>query len=171
MYDTVVGRVKGFSIKLIGDDRDAVVGFVANDAAVAVFEGDLAALTVESVAVAITSWLADGCDLMVILQPAVLDVVWDVAPDQIISPSAPSGAFGPVHSGVQTFDGCHPDFVFGEGRIDGDDVGFWVADWRGVWSEVAGEKGGSGESAERGEERASIRGVEGVHKSNWDSIR
>ena len=78
---------------------------VADDAAVAVLAGDLPALEVEGVAVAVAGGIAEEADVAVFLEPAQLHVVGDVAPEEIAADAVPGRALGPQHSGVEPLDG------------------------------------------------------------------
>jgi hypothetical protein len=58
MDHAIVGGVEDLAVELVGQHGEGAVGLVADHAAVAVFEGDLAALAVKGVAVA--EGIADG---------------------------------------------------------------------------------------------------------------
>lgn len=128
MNDHIVGSVEGFAIKLLGEDGDGAIAFVADHAPGAVFAGNLSAFAIEGIAVAVVGWISGDADMAVFGQPAELDVIGDIAPDEIAADAAPGGSFGPEGAGVEAFDGRATDFVFGEGRIDDNHVGFGVAD-------------------------------------------
>src|SRR5207249_10486574 len=63
---------------------------------------DLPALPVEGVAVAVVGWVAKDAYVIVFCEPAVLKVVWDVAPYEIAADSIPRRTLGPHHPGMQT---------------------------------------------------------------------
>ena len=83
MHDGVVGRVERLALPVIGQHGDGAVVLVADHAAGAVFAGDLAALPVERVAVAVAGRVAKRADVPVFLEPAQLHIVRDVTPDQV----------------------------------------------------------------------------------------
>ena len=95
--DGVVGRVELLAVDFFREHGDAAVGFVACDAAREVFARDLSALIVEGIAVGIIRRLTEDADVAVLLEPAQLAVVGDVAPEQVAPDSVPSRAFGPQH--------------------------------------------------------------------------
>src|SRR5262249_15789593 len=115
-------------LPLIGQDGDGAVVLVADDAAVAVLEGNLAALEVEGIAIAVAGRLAHDADVAVVVEPAELHVVGDVAPDEVLADAAPGRPFRPEHAGVQTLDGRVADLVLAEGRVEADEVRVGVAD-------------------------------------------
>ena len=104
--DGVVGRVELLAVDFFREHGDAAVGFVACDAAREVFARDLSALIVEGIAVGMIRWLAEYAHVAVLLEPAQLAVIGDVAPEQVAPDSVPSRAFGPQHVGavVETLD-------------------------------------------------------------------
>src|SRR5712692_7853638 len=84
--------------------------------------GELPTLEVERVAVAVVRRIPEHADATVVLRPAHLAIVGDVAPYQIAPLRAPRRALGPQETGVQTLDrrvGLR-DGV--ELRVDCDDV-------------------------------------------------
>src|SRR5262249_57744294 len=103
---------------------------VADDPAVRVLAGDLAALEVERVAVAVAGGIAEDGDLAVLVRAPELDVVRDVAPDEVAPDAAPGRPLGPRHAGVEALDGRVADLVLGEPGIEGHYVGVGVADRR-----------------------------------------
>src|SRR6266446_4111617 len=50
-------------------------------------------------------------------QPAMLNVVWNIAPNQITAHAVPGGTFGPQHPCVKTLDGGIAKLVPGKARI------------------------------------------------------
>jgi hypothetical protein len=61
-----------------------------------VLTGDLPALVVERVAVAVAGWIAEAArDVIVLLEPAQILVVGNVAPQQVAADAAPRRPFGP----------------------------------------------------------------------------
>ena len=134
----VVGGVERLALELVGQHGDAAVVLVADHAAVAVLAGDLPALVVERVAVAVAGRVAEDADVAVLLQPAQLDVVGDVAPEQVRPTpfqAGPSAQSMPVCS---RWIGVLPSLYLREALVERDDVRLGVA--RGLRrAEVAGE--------------------------------
>src|SRR5208282_5270364 len=116
--DGVVRCVERLAIEAIGQDGRLAVVLVADDAAVAVLAGDLAALTVERVAVGVAGGVADDADVAVVLDPAELDVIGDVGPDEVLTNAVPGGALGPEHARVQASDGGIADLDLGEALVE-----------------------------------------------------
>ena len=131
MDHDVVGRVQALALELVRDYRDRAVIFIAHHAPAAVFAGKLAAFEIEGVAVAVAGWIAEGGDAAVFLDPAHLDVVGDVAPDEVAADAIPRRALGPKRAGVEALDGGVADHVFAEAIIERDDVGVGILD--GCW--------------------------------------
>ena len=70
MRDRVVGRVEPLAVPGVGEHRDRAVELVADDAPGEVLAGDLPALEVEGVAVAVVRRHAEDGDVAVVLDPA-----------------------------------------------------------------------------------------------------
>src|SRR6185503_18147239 len=100
--------------------------FVTNHTAVAMFAGELAPFPVEGVAVAVAGRLAKHADMPVVLDPAELTVVGDIAPDEVAAHAVPGDAFCPEQPGVQPLDGCVADLVFLEALVQHHDVGIRI---------------------------------------------
>ena len=99
---------------------------VADDAAAAVFAGKLPAFEVEGVAIAVAGGVAECGDPAVLLDPAHLDVVRDVAPNQIPAYAVPRGSFGPQGSGIEALDSRVADDVPPEAVVERNDIGIGV---------------------------------------------
>lgn len=63
-------------------------------------KGDLAALVLGGVINALSNGFPQSCGFFVVLQSAMLHVVRDVAPNEILPPTAPRQAFRPINAGV-----------------------------------------------------------------------
>src|ERR1017187_7551756 len=63
--------------------------------------GELAALVVEGIAVAVTRGLAHDADVAVVLQPAQLAVIGNVAPDEVTPDAVPRRTLGPQVAGIE----------------------------------------------------------------------
>src|ERR1700720_148472 len=77
---------------------------VAHHAAGEMLAGELPALEVERIAVAVVRRIAEHADAAVVLRPAHLAIGRDVAPHQIAPLRAPGRALRPQHTGVQALD-------------------------------------------------------------------
>src|SRR5207247_5082161 len=95
MHDDVVGGVQPLALILVGDYGDGPGRLVPDDATAAVLARELPALVVERVAVAVPGRVTEDRDVAVLFNPAHLDVVGDVAPDQVPADSVPGRTFGP----------------------------------------------------------------------------
>src|SRR5882724_1110621 len=82
----------------------------------------LPAMEVEHVAVAVVGIPAKHRHVAVVLDPAHLPAVGDVAPQQVASLRVPCRALGPQRPCPQTLDGCVRLREAIEGRIDREDV-------------------------------------------------
>jgi hypothetical protein len=58
----------------------------------------------------------------IIVQPATLQIIWDVTPYQVTADAVPGRTLGPEASGIETLDRCVADFVFSKSRTHYDDV-------------------------------------------------
>src|SRR5580700_10578489 len=114
MHHDIVRRVQPLAFELVGDDGDGAIVFVAHHAASAVFAGKLAAFVIERVAVAVAGGITEGGDAAVFFKPSHLDVVGDVAPDEISPDAVPRRTLGPKRSRMELFDGGVADDVFAE---------------------------------------------------------
>src|SRR5262245_20014676 len=101
MHDDIVRRIQPLPLEFFGDYRDRSVRLVPDNAPSAVFTGKLTAFVVERIAVAIARWLPERRHARVVLDPPELDVVWNIAPDEIFSDAIPRRPFGPERARVQ----------------------------------------------------------------------
>ena len=122
-----LGALSGLPSNLSASTVTRAVVLVADHAAVAVLAGELAALVVEGVAVAVVGGLRNSADVAVLLEPAHLAVVGDVAPDQVLADAVPGRPFGPERAGVEALDRRVADLVFGEALVEHDDVRVGIA--------------------------------------------
>src|SRR5438094_5479805 len=106
-----------------------------------VLAGELAPLEVEGVAVGVVRRAAENRDPAVVLRPAELPVVGNVAPHQIPPLTAPGRSLRPERPRPQTQDRgvSLPEAV--ERGIDGDDVRIDVRGRRGAAAEIARGRG------------------------------
>ena len=81
MHHGIVGGVEGFAAVAVGEHGDLTVVLVAHYAAVAVFARNLASGPVEGVAVAVAAGMTECAHVSVLLQPAQLNIVRDIAPE------------------------------------------------------------------------------------------
>src|SRR4051812_884213 len=88
--------------------------------------GDLATFAVDGVAVAVIRRIAKHADVPVILQPAHLAVVRDVAPDQVAARAEVGGTLRPPEAGGDALDGRIADLVL-EALIQGLDPRIGIA--------------------------------------------
>ena len=66
---------------------------------------ELPALKIERVAIAVVRRHAEYADLTVLLEPAQLAVIGDIAPDKIAPDAVPCGTLGPERTRVEPLDG------------------------------------------------------------------
>src|SRR5262249_9109952 len=88
----------------------------------------LTALEVEGVTVAVVRRSPEHGDAAIVVEPAELPVVRDVAPHEVPALRAPGGALCPERAGPQSQDGRVALAQTVERRVDGDDVGIDVGD-------------------------------------------
>ena len=127
-----LGAFERLAAEAVGQDGGLAVVLVADDAAVAVLAGDLAALGVERIAVGVAGRAAHHADMAVVLEPAELDVVGDIGPDEVFADAVPGRPLGPEHAGVQPPDRGVADLDLGEPLVENDHVGVGVANRLGV---------------------------------------
>src|SRR5262249_38167113 len=125
---------------------------------------------VEGVAVAVAGGAAHHADVAVVVEPAELDVVGDVAPDEIVADAVPGRPFSPEHAGVQPLDRRIADLVLLKAFVERDEVRIGIADGRLAGPGAVGGgcqrgsgrgRGGGGEEAapgEHGESSFELRG-------------
>ncbi|CAM5182420.1 hypothetical protein BTHI11S_01959 [Bosea thiooxidans] len=143
MHDGEGGEMPGFSVFY----RDEAGGIfhtystyarVAHDAAVQVLAGELSALEVEAVSVAVAGRHAEDADIPVILDPAHLAVAGNIAPDEIAALRVPGRPFQPETAGPEPLDRRIGLGEVVEGRVHGDDVRIpEIGGWRAAAAEVA----------------------------------
>src|SRR5579872_2828502 len=114
MNYNIVRRVKRLALPLIGNHRRGPVWLKTHNAPQRVLAGNLAALKVECIAVAVFRRRAENAHVAVFLDPAHLTIIRDVAKHQETSGTAPSRALGPASPCPQPLDGSIADDVFRE---------------------------------------------------------
>jgi hypothetical protein len=143
--DSIVRRIEALAVEGVGDHRDRAVVLIADDASRQMLAGDLPALEIKSVAVAVVGRGAENADLSVVVEPAQLAIVRDVAPHDITTLAAPGRALCPQRTRPQALDRRVALHIFREQRIDDDDVGVEPIDvGRRVGSELARRAGDDG---------------------------
>src|SRR6516225_1906687 len=85
--------------------------------------GDLPALEIEGVAVAVIRRHAEYADGAIVVDPTQLAIVWDIAPDEIAALSIPCRPLCPQRTLPQPHDRCIWLHVLPKHWIDDDDVG------------------------------------------------
>ncbi len=70
-------------------------------------------------------------------QPSMLNIVWNIAPNQITAHAVPGGTFGPQHPCVKTLDGGITELVFGKARIQNNYVAIRITHRRRALTIVA----------------------------------
>ena len=90
--------------------------------------GHLPPLKIEGIAVAVARWCAKGGDVAILVQPAQLHVVGDVAPEQVTANAVPRRPFRPERAAVEAFDDGIANLVAVKALIQGDDVGVGIPD-------------------------------------------
>ena len=107
----------------VGDHGRRAVVLVAHHAAREMLAGELPALEIERIAVAVVRGCAEHADAAVVLRPSHLPIVRNVAPHQIAPLRAPRRPFGPQQPGIQPLDRRIRLREAVEARVDRDDVG------------------------------------------------
>src|SRR5215471_18881679 len=144
----VIGRIEALAVEQVGDHRRRAVVLVADDAPRQMLAGNLPALEIEGVAVAVVGRHAKDADLTGVFEPAQLAIVRDVAPHEITALGTPGRALGPQRAGPQSLDRPVSLYVIPEEGIDDNYVGVPGVDVRRrVNAKVAGR---AGDDARRG---------------------
>src|SRR5262249_27752320 len=99
------------------------VVLVADHAPRQMLAGNLPALEIEGVAVAVVGRHAKDADLTSVFEPAQLAIVRDVAPHQIAALGTPGRALRPQRTGPQSLDRPVSLYVIPEEGMDDNDVG------------------------------------------------
>src|SRR5882724_4572632 len=100
----VVGRVEPLAVEHPRDEAHRAVELVAHHASGDVLAGELAALEVERIPVAVVRRRAEHADVAVVLDPPELPVVRDIAPHQVPALRVPRRPFRPERAGPQPLD-------------------------------------------------------------------
>ena len=101
MRHNIVRRIETLAVELRRNDRHGAVQLVAHDTARDVLAGKLAPLEIERIAVAVVRRCAEDGDAAVVLDPAQLTIVRNVAPHKIFAFGTPRRALGPQSTGPQ----------------------------------------------------------------------
>src|SRR5262249_35603630 len=138
----VIGRIEALAVEQVGDHRRRAVVLVADHAPRQMLAGNLPALEIEGVAVAVVGRQAKDADLTGFFEPAQLAGARDVAPHQIAALGTPGRALGPQRAGPQSLDRPVSLYVIPEEGIDDNYVGVPGVDVRRrVNAKVAGRAG------------------------------
>src|SRR5215471_13842660 len=136
--DDVVGRVEPLAIVGIGEHGCSAIVLVAYDPAGKMLAGELPALKVERITIAVVGRRPEDADATIVLHPSHLPIVRNVAPHQIAALRAPRRAFGPRQASIEAM---NRRVGLGEGierRINCDDVGIpEIGGWGAARTEVA----------------------------------
>src|ERR1051325_3882654 len=118
----VIGCIEGFAVELVRQHRDRAAVFITHDAPVAVLARNLPALEVVGVAVRVAGWMPEDARVPVVLDPAHLDVVGNVAPRDVAAHAVPDDALAPEHTGIMidALDWRVAEFEFVKARIERD---------------------------------------------------
>ena len=143
MDHAVIGGVEAAAFLVgIGEHGDTAVVLVADDLAREMAKGDLPALEVEGVAVAVPRGRAEAAaDVAVLLEPAQLLVVGDVRPDEVAADAVPGRAFGPERAVVEPLDRGVTELC-PKPSVEHHDIRLGVADGGRTRREIAGHGGG-----------------------------
>ena len=114
MDHDVVGGVEGLALPAVRQDGHRSIVFIADHAAGVVLTGQQAALPIERVAVGVVGGLVEYADVAVLLQPAQVPIVGNIAEHQVAPAAVPCGPLGPKQAGVQPLDGRALDPVLVE---------------------------------------------------------
>src|SRR5215510_9456089 len=92
------------------------------------FTGNLAALPVEGVSIAVVRRVAEGAHMTILVEPPMLNVVGNVAPDKIAPNTAPGWTFSPKHSCMQTSNRGVADLVSRKALIQNHNIRIRITD-------------------------------------------
>src|SRR5690606_18091419 len=105
VHDGVVGCVELLAVIFVRQHRYLAVVLVTNDLTCTVLAGDLPAFEIERIAVAVARGIAEtAAHMAILLEPAQVLVVGNIAPDTIASDAAPRWPLGPQRAGVEPHD-------------------------------------------------------------------
>src|SRR5262249_13996015 len=127
VHHDVVRSVEWFVLPALCQHGEAAVMLMAHDSARGVFAGNEPPFPVKGVAVAVVRWRTEHAYMSIFLQPASLEIVGNVTPDQIPPHGAPGRTFRPSHSVVKPLDGRVAYLVFAEALIEDHDVPIRIA--------------------------------------------
>jgi hypothetical protein len=128
VHHDIVWGIEAFALPLIRDYGNGTVVLIPHDTAGKVLARKLTPLVIEGIAVGIVRRIPHRADMGVVIQPAHLHVVGDIAKDQILARSVPGWPFGPKCARVKAPNRCIPDGVLLEALIERDDVRIGVTD-------------------------------------------
>src|SRR5687768_11373688 len=92
--------------------------------------------------------------MAVIMDPAHLDIVRNVAPDEILADGIPGRAFGPEHSRMQPLNRRVAELALREPGIEDDDVRIGIPNRLGIPTIVSSKRDAGGARGECAEKRA-----------------
>ena len=126
MRRQIVRRVQRLAVERIRDHRHRAVVLPAHHAAIEVLGGQLPALEIERIAVAVVRRLAERRHPPVVPKQSILRVAYDVAENQILALARPGRSFRPGEACREAMGSGITDAQSIEGRIDDDDVGVGI---------------------------------------------
>ncbi len=127
------------------EHENGPIMLVADDLPIAMLAGDLTSLSVEDVAVTVAGRQAEDAQVAVIFRSAALDIIRDVAPDEMVGDPVPGWTFQAHSTCLESGDGGIALKVLAEDGSDGHDVRIWIMDRRSIGSRVAIPPGAGGE--------------------------
>ncbi len=89
VHDRIVRRIEWCAVEPVGEHGNGLIMLVADDLPIAVLAGDLAALSVEEVAVTVAGRRAEDAHVAVLSRSAVRDIIRDDAPEEIAGDPVP----------------------------------------------------------------------------------
>src|ERR1700678_1374195 len=109
MGGEVVGRIERLAFEIVGQHFQRSVMLPAHHAAKEILAGELAALEIERVSVAVIGGPAERRDLAGFPDITVLRVALHVTEERILALGAPCRSFSPFQAGMDAMDQFLPD--------------------------------------------------------------
>src|SRR5262249_2040319 len=119
MHHDVVWRVQSLALIFLSDDGDSSIRLVSHNPTPALLTPQLTSFEVTCVPVAVARWVSEYCHAAVFFDPAHLDIVRYIAPDEVSSDSIPCRTFRPESAEMKPPDNRIANNVPAEPIIEG----------------------------------------------------
>ena len=127
--DDIIGCVQRLALPFLRKNCNGSIVFMTHDATSGMLAREQATFPVKGVAVCVIRRTTKRAYMAILGKPPMLDIVWNITPEQITAAAVPCWTLGPQHSCVQALDGCVSNLVFRKPFIQHQHVSVGISHW------------------------------------------